>query len=133
MNSMIRNAVLVAALISASAFVGTQQVDAQEVAMVYASNVMATNSLSNINATLTPQRLAQEFAKELTAELDARLPKEQAELSDSLQIKDDYNISILEELDARLIEEIRNLTAVAADQWCASIDWPESRQFTKCQ
>ncbi len=115
MNALIKNTVLVSALIGASAFAGTRQADAQEVGMVYAANVIATNSLSEIDATLTPELLAQEFAKELTVEMDARLSKEQAEWSESVRIKEDYNTSILEELDARLIEEIRNITAATTD------------------
>ena len=115
MNALVKNTVFASALVALSALGATSQANAQEVAMVYASNVTATNSLSNVNATLTPQMLAREFSKELSAELKVRLPKEQAELADALRIKEEFNASIIQELDARLLEEIRNFSAVVTD------------------
>lgn len=105
----------VSALLVASVFVTAASVSAQEVVMVYASNITTTNALSNVNATLTPELLAKEFSKELTAELNVRLPKEQSELGDSLRIRAEYNSRMLAELDARLREEMSDLKAVVTD------------------
>ena len=115
MNTSIKHTVFASALIVLATFGVSNQADAQEAAMVYASNVTSTNSLKDVNANVNPKMLAEEYSKELTAELDVRLPQDHAELSEELRIKNDYNDSILQELDVRLKQEIRNLAASVSD------------------
>ncbi|MFK8031093.1 MAG: hypothetical protein AB8G18_12730 [Gammaproteobacteria bacterium] len=114
MNQLSLKSVFASALLAASVLTAAPA-NAQEVAMVYASNITTTNSLSNMSKTLTPELLAKAFSKELAAELDIRLPKEQAELTESLRIKAEFNTTIRNELDSRLRREMRNLTAVVTD------------------
>ncbi len=86
-------------------------VHAQEAALVYASNVTATNSLNDIDAKVTPQALARDYTSELIAQLNVRLPEEQAEFAEALRIRHQFERSILEELDVRLKQEMESLTA----------------------
>ena len=115
MNALTKKTVFVSALIALSTFGTASNVNAQEAALVYASNVTATQSLNDINTQATPQMLARDYSKELLADMDVRLPEEHAENVVTLRIKDDLNDSILEDLDVRLKQEMSNLTASIAD------------------
>lgn len=115
MNTTIKTPVLAAALIAFAALASSNDARGQEAALVHATQVTATQSLNDIDTRATPRSLARAYSQELYAELKVRLPREQDELADMLKIRQDFNNSLMLELDARLKKEIRNLTAQLAE------------------
>lgn len=90
-----------------SALLSPSSAEAQEVAMIYATNASTANVLSGVDSVLTPKRLAREFSQELKSDLAVRLPQEQARLGVMVQLREAYAHSIREELKVRLPHELK--------------------------
>ncbi|MEM7083946.1 MAG: hypothetical protein AAF465_14550 [Pseudomonadota bacterium] len=112
MHSVTKNITTIAC--TAAALILTATASAQEVVMVYAANIATTNTLSDVQTTLTPSVLAASFADELRADMAQRLPQEYTDLAEARRLQQGINTSILSELDERLRDEINRLTAHVA-------------------
>ncbi len=114
MNTLIKRKSVKSALVILAMAGTISIVHAQEAALVYASNVTATNSLNDISTKVTPQMLARDYTSELIADMDVRLPVEQSEFSETLRIRHEFEQSLLDELNVRLKQEMLNFTASLA-------------------